>query len=270
MCQLQEILFDKLDSFNTFYLDYQKLVKKNANHDFDSICLQEDKTHDTETATLIVDHVQLSLSFSSDLIEKPISLCNINPGALVESLVDALEKLAIQSKAQVKLKFREIENSVKIETSWNWIMKLDNERFDDRENLKNTQFPPYENVATNVPLKKTIETLKKIKDGGLTSEKVLSKSKLKQLPAIGQKTINTWPVCGNKNICVHSKTFALVKLQGCCSYARSYAKDSWLFDNYKGIDKLKLRCTLPNLANICFHKSTTMRLVHNLQDRSFC
>ena len=28
------------------------------------------------------------------------------------------------------------------------------------------------------------------------------------------------------------------------------------FDHDKGIDMLKLGCTLPNLANICLHKST--------------
>ena len=28
------------------------------------------------------------------------------------------------------------------------------------------------------------------------------------------------------------------------------------FDRDKGVDMLKLRCTLPNLANICLHKST--------------
>ena len=28
------------------------------------------------------------------------------------------------------------------------------------------------------------------------------------------------------------------------------------FYQYKGIDMFKLGCTLPNLANICFHKST--------------
>ena len=32
------------------------------------------------------------------------------------------------------------------------------------------------------------------------------------------------------------------------------------FFHSKGIDMLKLRCTLPNLANICLHKSTDSKI----------
>ena len=40
-------------------------------------------------------------------------LCNCNPGALVESFFHALEGLATQSKAEMRLKFLEIETNVK-------------------------------------------------------------------------------------------------------------------------------------------------------------
>ena len=43
----------------------------------------------------------------------PIFLCNSNPRDLVESFIDAVEGLATQSKAQMKLKFLEIETAIK-------------------------------------------------------------------------------------------------------------------------------------------------------------
>ena len=50
---------------------------------------------------------------SSNLIAKPIFLCNSNPRDLVESFIDAVEGLATQSKTQMKLKFLEIETAIK-------------------------------------------------------------------------------------------------------------------------------------------------------------
>ena len=47
------------------------------------------------------------------MIEQPIVLLFSNPGALIESFVDALDALATQSKMQVKLILLEIETSVK-------------------------------------------------------------------------------------------------------------------------------------------------------------
>ena len=43
----------------------------------------------------------------------PIFLCNSNPRELVESFIDAVEGLATQSKAQMKLKFLEVETAIK-------------------------------------------------------------------------------------------------------------------------------------------------------------
>ena len=50
---------------------------------------------------------------SSNLIAKPIFLCNSNPRDLVESFIDAVEGLVTQSKAQMKLKLLEIETAIK-------------------------------------------------------------------------------------------------------------------------------------------------------------
>ena len=111
--QLRETFFDKLDSFGIQYTDDQKLFTNLALFDFESIFILEEKFKNTETTTWIGEHVQLSVSISSNLIAKPIFLCNSNPRDLVESFIDAVEGLAAQSKAQMKLKFLEIETAIK-------------------------------------------------------------------------------------------------------------------------------------------------------------
>ena len=114
MYQLRETLFDKLDSFDIQYTDEQKLFTNLAVFDFESICLPEEKFKNTETTDWIGKHLPISVSISSNLIAKPIFLCNSNPRDLVESFIDAVEGLATQSKAQMKLKFLEIETAIKI------------------------------------------------------------------------------------------------------------------------------------------------------------
>ena len=79
--------------------------------DFESICIPEEKFKNTET--WIGKHVPISVSISSNLIDKPIFLRNSNPRNLDESFIDAVEGLATQSKAQMKLKFLEVETAIK-------------------------------------------------------------------------------------------------------------------------------------------------------------
>ena len=81
--------------------------------DFESICVQKEKFRDTKTTTWIDKHVPISVSASSNLIEKPMFLCNSNPRVSVESIFNALDGLATKSKAQMELKFLVIETSVK-------------------------------------------------------------------------------------------------------------------------------------------------------------
>ena len=111
--QLRETLCDKLDSFGIQYTDDQKLFTNLAVFDSESICIPEEKFKNTETTTWIGKHVPITVSISSNLIAKPIFLCNSNPRDLVESFIDAVEGLATQSKAQMKLNFLEIETAIK-------------------------------------------------------------------------------------------------------------------------------------------------------------
>ena len=56
----------------------------------------------------------ISVSISSNLIPDPIFLCNANPHHLISSFITALEGLATQSRAQMKLNFIEVETAIKI------------------------------------------------------------------------------------------------------------------------------------------------------------
>ena len=115
--QLRETLFDKLDSFDIQYTDGQRLFTNLAVFDFESICIPEEKFKNSETTTWIGKHVPISVSITSNLITMPKFLCNSNPRDLVESFIDAVEGLATQSKAQMKLKFLEIETAIKSKLS---------------------------------------------------------------------------------------------------------------------------------------------------------
>ena len=111
--QLQETLFDKLDSFDIQYTDDQKLFNNLAVFDIESICIPEEKFKNTEATTWIGKHVPISVSISSNLIAEPLFLCNSNPRDLVESFIDAVEGLATKTKTQMKLKFLEVETAIK-------------------------------------------------------------------------------------------------------------------------------------------------------------
>ena len=115
--QLRETLFDKLDSFDIQYTDDQKLFENLAVFDFESICIPEEKFKNTEATSWIGKHVPISVSISSNLIAMPIFLFNSNPRDLVETLIDAVEGLATQSKAQMKLKILAIETAIKSKLS---------------------------------------------------------------------------------------------------------------------------------------------------------
>ena len=94
--------------------------------DFEPNCVQDDNFRDTDTTTWIGKHILITASISPSLIEQPIVLCNSRPADLVESFFDALDGLAAQSQTQVKLKFLDIESSVKSEL--NQIFSTPNQR----------------------------------------------------------------------------------------------------------------------------------------------
>ena len=84
----------------------------------------------------------------------PIFFCNSNPRNLVESFIDAVEGLATQSKAQMKLKILEVETAIKKKLTRTpesliehrcrnqWVFECEDECFEDdnEEKVASTQF----------------------------------------------------------------------------------------------------------------------------------
>ena len=130
---LRETLFEKLDFFNIPYREGQKLLKNLAVFDFESICVKEETYKGTETTKWFGKHVPISISYSSNLIPEPIFLCNSDPRHLVSSFASALEGLGTQSKAQLKLRFIEVETAIKIKLSS--ILQQLNQRHSQRERV---------------------------------------------------------------------------------------------------------------------------------------
>ena len=69
----------------------------------------------------------------SNLTPEPIFFCNSDPRHLVSSFISALEALATQSKAQMKLKFIEVETAIRIYLSI--ILEQLNQRHSQRERV---------------------------------------------------------------------------------------------------------------------------------------
>ena len=109
------------------------MFKNLAVFDFKSICVKEETYKETETTKWIGKHVPISASISSNLIPEPIFICNSDPRHLVSSFVSALEGLATQSKAQLKLRFIEVETAIKIKLSS--ILQQLNQRHSQRERV---------------------------------------------------------------------------------------------------------------------------------------
>ena len=90
------------------------MFKNMSVSDFESICVKEETYKEPETTKWVGKHVPISVSISSNLITEHISLCNSDPRHLVSSFISALEGLATQSEAQMKLRFIEVETAIKI------------------------------------------------------------------------------------------------------------------------------------------------------------
>ena len=127
--QIRGTHFDKLP-FGIKYTSEQKLFKKSAMFDFESICVQDETFRDTNTTTWVGKHVPISVSISSNLVEEAIFPCNSDPHHLAASFIGAPESLASQSKAKMKNLFPDSETTIKIKLGYTL------EKFTQRQNRR--------------------------------------------------------------------------------------------------------------------------------------
>ena len=129
--------------------------------------------------------------------------------------------------------------------------------------MNNSEFLPYDAFFSKLrnvsPLEKDCSDLKKLLSCGLETQEKISKMKLSKPPSSGEKITNLCFIYGITRICAHSKTFYAGATTKTLFQHSKQGKKSLRFFQKKEIDMLKLGCTLPNLANIPLHKSTSAK-----------
>ena len=126
--------------------------------------------------------------------------------------------------------------------------------------MNSSELPPYDaffNKLRNVnPLEKDYSDYQKLLSSGLKTEEALSKMKLSIPPHSGEENyqylLDIW---NHENMGTYKDILRWYNNKDVVPTLEAMQK-LLAFYHKKGIDMLKLGCTLPNLANICLHKST--------------
>ena len=134
------------------------------------------------------------------------------------------------------------------------------EWFDCPEKINNKKFPPYDSIFSTLcnctPLENDYNDFQKLVNSGITTEQAVAKLRMDRIPPTGAENYsylqNVW-----KN---HTMQYFsdLLKWYNNKDVVPTLEEMQKMIDFYhnKGIDMLKLGCTLPNLAKSCLHKST--------------
>ena len=137
------------------------------------------------------------------------------------------------------------------------------EWFDCPQKMINSELPPYDAFFSKLrnvnPMKKDHSDYQKLLSCGLKTEESLSKMKLSKPPPSGEENyqylLDIW---NHGNICTFEDFLRWYNNKDVVPTLEPIQK-ILVFYHKKGIDMLKLGCTLPNLANICLHKSTSAK-----------
>ena len=134
------------------------------------------------------------------------------------------------------------------------------EWFDCPQKMNNSEFPTYNAFFSKLrnlnPLEKDYSDYQTLLSSGLKTEEALSKMKLSKPPLSGEENyqylLDIW---NHENMCTFKDFLRWYNNENFVPTLEAMQKMLAFYDK-KGIDMLKLGCTLPNLANICLHKST--------------
>ena len=137
------------------------------------------------------------------------------------------------------------------------------EWFDNPDKLDLPELPPYEaffsKLINNNPLDKDFIDYEKLRKSGFDEQQVLKKLQIKIAPPSGLDNYNYLQETWKKNGMTVFKDFLKwYNNKDVVPTLEAMPKMIQFYRN-KGIDMLKLGCTLPNLANICLHKSTNYK-----------
>ena len=139
-------------------------------------------------------------------------------------------------------------------------MFLSYEWFDYSEKMNNKELPPYDSffsiLRNSNPLENITTTLKTPVYSGLTPQQAVAKLRMDRIPPTGAE--NYWylqSVWESNNMQNFSDFHKWYNNKDVVPTLEAMQKMIEFYHN-KGIDMLKLGCTLPILANICLHNST--------------
>ena len=134
------------------------------------------------------------------------------------------------------------------------------EWFDSPNKLDVTFLPPYEcffsKLRDHNPLEKEFTDFTKLLNSGLSQQEALKKFRLKVVPASGFDNYNYLEKGWEHEQMTNFQDFVRWYNNKDVVPTLEAMQKMMEFYHNKGIDMLKLGCTLPNLANICLHKST--------------
>ena len=134
------------------------------------------------------------------------------------------------------------------------------EWFDCPEKKNNKELPPYDSffsvLRNSNPLEKDYNDFQNLVNSDLTTEQAVVKLRMDRIPPFGvEKYLYLQSVWKNINMQYFSDFLKWYNNKDVVPTLEAMQKMIEFYHN-KGIDMLKLGCTLPKLANICLHKST--------------
>ena len=144
------------------------------------------------------------------------------------------------------------------------------EWFDCPEKMNNKELPSHVSLfrilRNSNPLEKDYNDFQNIVNSGLTAEQAITKLQMDRIPPTGvEKYSYLQSVWENNNMWNFSDFLKWFNNKDVVPKLEAMQKKIEFYHN-KGIDMLKLGCTLLKLANICLHKSTDWKF-YLLQSR---
>ena len=137
------------------------------------------------------------------------------------------------------------------------------------------ELPPYEaffsKLRNNNPLDKDFIDYEKLRTSGFDEQKALKKLQIKHVPPSGLDNYNYLQETCKKNGMTVFKDFLKWYNNKDVVPTLEEMQKMIQFYHKKGIDMLKLGCTLPNIINICLHKSTNYKFYPFFEsDKDLC
>ena len=125
--------------------------------------------------------------------------------------------------------------------------------------MNNKKIPPYDSffgiLRNSNPLEKDYNDFENLFDSGLTTEQAVAKLRMDRIPPTGAENFSyLQTVWESNNTQYFSDFLKWYNNKDVVPILEARQKMIEFYHN-KGIDMLKLGCTLPNLANICLQKS---------------